>query len=1565
MKYYINNLFLILVLTVAALFIGVNNAIIRNEYNLAASILLRHGNNTYQLINNDSDYIGKENIICDESSFKCNGDYITEINLLSTPYDITLMTNEFVGFFNLSSITLNGFMIEKLFFSDYTNFINTNNHNQNYQGVTSVKIINPRLISTPIETSAHLQSVYISFNTTVNYEQPLENISTIVNFSLVDSSAVGGLQGVTYSRGIGVSGTSFSRSIESFSKNLPDFSGFTNIKKFKLDLQNQFDVLSFDRFKNYTGIEEIDISTRDFYSLTDQFYFFGGDNIMNVKKLKLNIGIQRTPQKVSLNNYPLLTDFELITNRQFSSISTNLFQFSYVPPLVSNFKISGSNFTSIESAFSVLSNVTTINLSDNLIGGYLPELHNLNLTKNLDISNNNLIGSIPQSYCTINNVNFSNNSFTGLIPNCFICYMKDNLENNFLGNFFTNKDSANSYCGAIEPSLRIGNGKIYMEGRNLGFDAGNIITSPSLQWEMEIPSTRFSAYYSYTTNQLFSISFKNPGVTLFARAIQNNPVASVVTVYPNYTVIFDGADFSYDKTLISISISTYYCNVISSTFNRIVCIIINAIEASNSNSEIIIIDNSAATTNIIGTDTPTIDDTLVLGKNMKTYLAVKNLAGWQTLGQHLTVDYDPNLQNGTQIRIYACPSECSNHGLCISRTGTCQCEQGYGGLDCSTVVPVLVCPSNDSSLVCSGLGICNTSTGVCSCGANRGGNDCSEIECPVPNCSGFGYCDTTVGKCNCDPSHQGAGCEMPLISCPTSNRAICSGWGTCNNQTGDCTCDVNRVGADCSGIACPISDCSGHGYCDTTVGKCNCDSSHQGAGCEMPLLSCPTSNKAICSGWGTCNNQTGDCTCYGNRAGIDCSGIACPVSDCSGHGYCDTTVGKCNCDSSHQGSGCEMPLLSCPTSNKAICSGWGTCNNQTGDCTCDVNRVGIDCSGIACPISDCSGHGYCDTTVGKCNCDSSHQGSGCEMPLISCPTSNKAICSGWGTCNNQTGDCTCDVNRVGIDCSGIACPISDCSGHGICDTSIGKCNCDSSHQGIGCELNYIACPSGSKNSIECSGFGSCNNVTGVCSCDAGTTYSDCSGILCSVNCLNNGVCNYDIGKCKCTANWKSDDCSTPVHYLSSIDPCKTSGGQVTIYGWFSTQHIGLTVTIGGVECINTTVTENTIVCELAAGSGTKDVNITQNGSSFIGKNKFQYISTVFKCPKDCSNHGTCDSSIGVCTCNSGYSGFDCSSPKPPPSTSSTTASTTTGGEETKNQEIPLSITEINIETGAAAISNQDVNYEISIISLVELDYNGGVVKTNDLKKKWDITIDPSTKNIYQFSQQIGQTGSNITYIIEEVIESSKKYSFAGMNLEIDQGGLKISVSIKNYQYESALNTLQLRFLSSAGESSNIDIEEDNSCNEHEAESDTSNIDPNLTLNYISITKNSKILSGRFINKVVSDGRSTFMSSEIVKDLSSTSTIVVGLNLPHCSNECFIDPDFSVLVSPNFESSCGGNSKSKKTWVIPVAVVVPVVCVSLLTLGAILIYRKHRYSIRLFTMKKSFSVKQRFKLRSFK
>ncbi|EGC32738.1 hypothetical protein DICPUDRAFT_21469, partial [Dictyostelium purpureum] len=189
------------------------------------------------------------------------------------------------------------------------------------------------------------------------------------------------------------------------------------------------------------------------------------------------------------------------------------------------------------------------------------------------------------------------------------------------------------------------------------------------------------------------------------------------------------------------------------------------------------------------------------------------------------------------------------------------------------------------------------------------------------------------------------------------------------------------------------------------------------------------------------------------------------------------------------------------------------------------------------------------------------------------------------------------------------------------------------------------------------------------------------------------------------------------------------------------------------------------------------------------------------------------------------------------------------------------------------------------------------------------------------------------------------YEFAGLSLELKEGSIKISVSIKNYQYESVFNTIQLQFRSKVSVNQN-----GNDCNSGDTNFSTDELDKNQLLNYVSITKNQKVLTGRFVNRAISDGRPTFMKTKAVS--TSSDTLIVGIELPHCVEECLIDPDFSVLVSPNF-SDC---KKTRAAWVLPVAIVVPCVTVAALIIIVSYLYRKHRMTILMAKDKYKFSLK---------
>ncbi|KAN0028237.1 hypothetical protein ACTFIV_010076 [Dictyostelium citrinum] len=580
----------------------------------------------------------------------------------------------------------------------------------------------------------------------------------------------------------------------------------------------------------------------------------------------------------------------------------------------------------------------------------------------------------------------------------------------------------------------------------------------------------------------------------------------------------------------------------------------------------------------------------------------------------------------------------------------------------------------------------------------------------------------------------------------------------------------------------------------------------------------------------------------------------------------------------------------------------GICNTLIGQCS------------FNCP-NDCTNSlsGSCNTSTGNCICNPDYQGLDCSLPLMSCPVYNSIPCNGGSNiCQNQTGTCQCSSNYQGSDCSIPFKPCtSDCSAplnQGICNNQTGTCQCSSNYQGLDCSIPYIPCT------------------------------SDCSAPL------NQGSCNNQTGVCKCISNYQGSNCTIPSHYITSVIPCSIDGGEVSINGWFGNDQDGThtlssyNVLIGNLNCIVTSINQSTIQCNLGAGTGTKNIKITNSVHSnvvFNGNGLFNYQNPIKSCPNSCTslNNGKCNSNTGECQCNDKFRGFDCSTPI------------------TIIDTAPTTNTSIDKDTGEATISNQNTNYEISIISLNEISIDGSIIKSHPLKGNWSIdnSTTTSNSNIFKFSQQLINNTCTITYTIEEIKLKDKSFTFGTTTFTVEKDSIKLSVLVKDYQYQSSLNTLQLIFYSAVGDDSNSNK---NDCNKQETSIDTSNANNQQVSNYIQISKNSKTLVGRFINQVIADSRPTFMSSTIINDNNnndkSTSSIKIGLNLPHC-NECLIDPDFSILVSPDFKDSCD-QSSNKNKWLIPVAVVVPVVGCAAIAVVSILLFKKYKYNIKFIAIK---------------
>ncbi|KAM9996862.1 hypothetical protein ACTFIZ_001811 [Dictyostelium cf. discoideum] len=1138
----------------------------------------------------------------------------------------------------------------------------------------------------------------------------------------------------------------------------------------------------------------------------------------------------------------------------------------------------------------------SVTIKDSGLSGTLPPLSGVVPTY-YDFSGNSISGTLSNTWCNTNII-LTDNLMTGTLPSCIVCHLNNSeVAKKFTGNKFTNLVTSNPPCTTFAPKIKIDKPQktIILTGIDIGTYTSSWVLNTSLScedgWKKVSYGSNYTCTYSTSTPldkvSYFWIYFKTPGRNYTFPAISQVPTPNSIIVGTANSVTISGTFFSTYIGYVtqSISIGSISCTISTSSFSSVTCTLTST-PSTNTEQKLSITTNSLVKEAYIST---------VVGFNNNKL----------------------------------CPNDCTSptRGICYMNNGTCKCNNGYIG------------------------------------------SDCSGLQCTLPNCSNGGTCNTTVGLCVCDSSHQSSDCSLNFKQCPKGlNSLICSGGGnSCNNQTGICTCDSSHQGLNCSinFKQCPTGlnslICSGGGNsCNNQTGICKCDSSHQGSDCGTDFIQCPLKNSFPCAGHGICNNKTGDCSCDSGFTNQDCSGYTCTSNNCNGHGTCDTskgvcqcypewqdidcqtpfkncldptcanngicknTTGICECDPSHQGLNCSIDFKQCPTGlNSLICSGGGnSCNNQTGICNCDSSYQGEDCGTdfIKCPtqnLTPCNGFGNCNNITGSCSCDPNHQSEDCNVDYNECPIINSLICNGFDNyCNNQTGVCTCDDSHQGFDCGLDYKPcINNCSGNGICNNETSICTCDESYQGESCQFQIHQCPN------NCSTGGDCDTFIGICNCYPLRINNDCSGYEClDPNCDGHGICNDMNGLCICDKGYRGENCIYVDHYASSVIPTKEEGGTVLIYGLFGEINNDPNVLIGNSNCLISNITSNSIECTIGKGSGIKDISITQNGFEWIGKSIFNYIKTKQSCPNNCNSNGICNELQGKCECNSGFTGYDCNS-------------------LSNTDLISPSTPSVNENTANGIIENGENKFEIMVITLQEKTFTNGILKQYNLENNWKLfeTINDENNNIFKFKQNLTDT-SEISINLE-IIKKDRIINFADYSFEISKDSIKVSINISNYIYSNSLNYLQLHLKSNTYKSNKTSSNE-YSCNT-DSENNNAKIDSqdleNSNINhenFVTIIKDNKMLNGRYIDHVISNGISTFISSTTIE--KDSNSITIGLNLPHCKN-CLIDPDFSVLLSSDFKVNC--NYSNSKNYIIPVSVTVSIGGAAILVGSIIFFYRK--------------------------
>ncbi|KAN0036010.1 hypothetical protein ACTA71_005308 [Dictyostelium dimigraforme] len=650
--------------------------------------------------------------------------------------------------------------------------------------------------------------------------------------------------------------------------------------------------------------------------------------------------------------------------------------------------------------------------------------------------------------------------------------------------------------------------------------------------------------------------------------------------------------------------------------------------------------------------------------------------------------------------------------------------------------------------------------------------------------------------------------------------------------------------------------------------------------------------------------------------------MSCP--GCSTHGKCDGYTGICVCDKDISGDNCTIWQVNINSLDSTTVNGGTTIvHGYFGSSTTNKLSIKIDllCNNIhlinettiTCDIGP--GEGIKDVTITDGDLSNTFKEL-FQYTYLSCPKCSTI----HGKCNVYTGICVCDKDISGDDCT-------------IWQVNIDSLDSTTVNGGTTIVHGYFGSSTTNDFSIkigdlQCINIHLINETTITCDIGPGEGIKDVTitdgdlsntfkelfqyTYLSCPNCSKlHGTCNVYTGDCICDSKTSGSNCSTSRIYINSIDSTTVNGGTTILNGYFGNSKITTTINnpsikIGDLQCNNIIKSnETTIKCDIGPGEGIKDVILIDDDLSFIGKQLFQYTKIILSCPNNCTSpsNGLCNTATGVCSCFNGFTGITCNS------------------KENSNTDIPSSKSNINETTGEATISNDNSRYIINVYSLVEFNHVGSIINEIELLNQWKsssiIKNDDDNNNISIFLQNVLNGSCIIEYSIEQVIGKNKDYSFAGINYSLPPGSLKLTIAVHNYTYQSTLNSIQLRINSS------INNNEQSDCNSKELDINT-DFKNDQSLNYLIISKDSKTFFGRFINKVISDGRETFMSTSIINQ--ENGSIHIGLNLPHCTKTCLIDPDFSLLVDTDFKTTCE-NGDSKRKWILPISIAIPIIVTS--------------------------------------
>ena len=207
---------------------------------------------------------------------------------------------------------------------------------------------------------------------------------------------------------------------------------------------------------------------------------------------------------------------------------------------------------------------------------------------------------------------------------------------------------------------------------------------------------------------------------------------------------------------------------------------------------------------------------------------------------------------------------CGTQGTCNEDTGKCDCNEGWEGTLCDSVIITSIC----DTINCGENGICNEVTGMCDCQEGWEGTLCDSVIttsiCDTINCGENGICNEVTEMCDCNEGWTGVLCEVKLPDCLDLD---CGPNGTCiiDNGIAICICDQATngdllfSGENCENCIAFGGPCPKNSHC--TLLGCECNEGYivNSNGTEC-ILSEPEENGNAEMYWGEYLQSDIDCT---------------------------------------------------------------------------------------------------------------------------------------------------------------------------------------------------------------------------------------------------------------------------------------------------------------------------------------------------------------------------------------------------------------------------------------------------------------------------------------------------------------------------------------------------------------------------------------------------------------------------------------------------------------------------------------------------------------------------------